>query len=189
MKFKNLIFITISSIFFVGCSNYNLEPKYNNDKSKLIIDEGLEFKIKYINFDKKPQKIERGSFTRNSKNILLDSKVCPKIIYQLMTSGQSSYITNDNETDLRDLVNKRKGLTCIVEKINNLKFFECTQQRGLDNAKRRYTFRSISNSTQNAHGFDRVERMKVDSKCFEHIKQHYYEKAKKDDIKIERYIF
>jgi hypothetical protein len=187
---KNILLVSSILVLISGCSQYNLEPKYSDNKTKLVIDEGLDFKIKHINYDRYPIRTGRGNFFNNSKSILLDNKICSSVKYKLMTAGERSYISNNYEMDLRELIHRRNdGSSCTVTKINNLKFISCLVKQ--KSAKKKYSrdVKSISSSTINAFGFDRVESMRMSSGCFDYIYEHYKNKAEMDKIEIETYKF
>ena len=102
--------------------------------------------------------------------------------HRQMTRGW--YITENEEDYLTQRAIEQKKIRCEVTKISNLKFLTCENVSSL---KKDYT---ITTSTTSEDGYNSSTVIDgITQRCFNTIAHHFTKKAKKDDVKIEKYSF
>lgn len=171
----------IISLIFTGCTNnYNLEPKFNDQKNELTIDT-LILKNASSTYKNSPFDTEyMGTFKREQQSFVFDNNQCTKLFYYKMTAGERAFISDNIEINLKEKA-VTENLRCNATKIGNVGFYACLNQ----NHNYDYSIGTSHNSRYG--GFSKVEGISLDKQCFNTILNHFKEKANIEKISIEKY--
>lgn len=182
MNTKTTLLCALSSAFiFTACSpSYNMRVSLD-EKTKVLNIDTLAFKNAREVYDRSSSKTHVYT-TR--KNYSSSDKRCERLYYFNKELKNHWYTTTNREDYLKELAIDKKEITCQVNKISNLKFITCEDNYTL---KKKY---DIVTSKNNEYGYGSVTHINsLNERCFNTIQNHFKEKAKKDDVKIEKYSF
>lgn len=169
---KNLVFILFLGIFFLGCTGnngYNLKPTYYSDVKTLYLFD-LEFyevvRDKHIinNLDYGGR---TGKVYSRIEQFRTKDKAC-KTIYSQQNRAKDGF---EFKVDFEGILNKKyKGKNCITEKVSNLEFVWCANDK-------KNEYRIIS-SVKDEESFTRATSLRVGLGCFNKLKKYIKEKEK-----------
>ena len=180
-----LLFISIVIIMiFSGCaSTYNIEPKYDANNNtldivgKIIHDAGISVSNTAL-----PQNSLR--FKTKIKKYVSKDELCSDIRYLHQNAGTKAYIWGSLEDKLKEDFTIKSDGECIVEKISNVRFFNC---RTLNGYKK--PFYGIETKISNQYGYSDLKALFLERRCFHSLVSHFKERAKKDEVEVELYKF
>lgn len=178
---KTILYSLASVFLFTACApTYNMKVAFDKE-SKVISIDTLELQKARISYDK--SKNSEGSHTTQIKYYLADKR-CNSMYYYHRQMTRGWYITENEEDYLTQRAIEQKKIRCEVTKISNLKFLTCENVSSL---KKDYT---ITTSTTSEDGYNSSTVIDgITQRCFNTIAHHFTTKAKKDDVKIEKYSF
>lgn len=161
-------------IIFAGCApTYNIQPKYDKNTKALLIDDYKIENLQLINETKLIPLFVKGSIHRYEKNGKDSCYIThtSSTIQDFLNNARFEYYF----TDLEKFIEKQSLLYCDLTKLNDIKFFECRNERlNLENYFIDYE----------SDGFKRKDIIEVNKQCFIKIKEHFLKKANKDNINI-----
>lgn len=179
IKIKHLLIVgsTLFTLNATSLLQYSIQPHFNENTKELTIDT-LSFKnATLVNKHQAYDKNKVHSFKRLKESYKLKSPQCKKLRYSLMENGDSTYITSDLESMLKEKSIK-ENTNCKITKLANLVMHNCID---LQEKSRFYISSSIKG---NNGGFSKREYIMLDQQCFTTLKKHYQNKAKKDNLSI-----
>ena len=102
----------------------------------------------------------------------------------MYTTVNNAYISNNIEFTLKKKFVVEDDGNCDVTEMSNLKFYKCVKS---DNFNKKYYY--IGTYTNNSHGYDSVEQLTTDRKCFNTLRDSFRKDAISKEVKIKGYTF
>lgn len=182
-KITILMILVVNILIFTGCApTYTLKPNYDKNTNILMID-GYVLKNVTETIDKK--RIDLHAVANEYKKFNTDDILCKKIAYSY------SDISNTNRyylTSAIDDIESQYKKKCIIEKINNLSFFQCpvnleTTSYGVSSNETLYHYGITSSSPKDSgYGMKTTVYLGNKAACFVHIREYFLNKSNSKNI-------
>lgn len=175
MKKLSLLFLISLIFLFSGCTpNYNIEPKFNENKKTLTINNTV-FQDSSIDSKITNGTSFRGDIRSKIINYKLYNQECKRIQYRNLKVGDKTYMAVSEKDRIFDYYDKG---TCYVTTISNLNFLSC------QNTIFSEIFFYITSDVRNQYGYDRTKMLELNGDCYKKIKKDTLSIAHKDGVKI-----
>jgi len=182
-KITILIVLVVNILIFTGCApTYTLKPNYDKNTNILTIN-GYIIKNATETIDK--QITNMNAITYEYKKFNADDNVCKKLAYKYSDISNTNryYLTSSIEDVKSSYKNK-----CIIEKINNLIFFQCPinleTTSNYETSNETIYHYGITSSTIKDTGYGSKTTVYLGSKaaCFVDIRDYFLNKSNSKNI-------
>jgi len=170
------------AILFSGCvPTYDIEPKYDTHKKTLNVS-GKVIENVSLSINKNISNDTSFRFKEKIKKYVSTDNLCPDIKYLSQSAGTRAYIWGNLEDHLKEKYTMKNDGECIIEKISNVRFFNCRTTSG-----RYSTFYALETRESNSYGYSNLKAIFLKRRCFFSILSHFKSMALKDNVQVEKY--